>query len=62
MICFVLTCIVCLIVAVVEINQWAHDIGIPDQYSQKSWAATIGFILGILCGVMATVMIVGWRL
>ena len=62
MICFVLTCIVCLIVAVVEINQWAHDVGIPKQTDRQIWDKTIGFILGLLCGVLSTAMIVGWRL
>ena len=62
MICFVLVCIAALIIAVVEINQWAHDVGIAQHHEPQIWAKTIGFILGILCGVLATAMIVGWIL
>lgn len=62
MICFVIVCIAALIVAVVELNQWAHDTGIAEQYNPQTWAKTFGFILGLICGVLATAMIVGWRL
>jgi|GEM_PF-5276946 len=58
----ILVVFVLLIVVVVEINQWAHDIGIPKQYDPQVWAKTIGFILGLLCGVLATVMLMGVRL
>ncbi len=60
MICYVLVCIAVLIVAVVEINQWARDIGALDL--NRELAATIGFVLGVLSGVLATVMILGGKL
>lgn len=60
MICYVLVCIAVLIVAVVEINQWARDIGALDL--NRELAATIGFVLGVLSGVLATIMILGGKL
>ena len=60
MICYVLVCIAVLIVAVVEINQWARDNGALDR--NRELAATIGFVLGVLSGVLATVMILGGKL
>ncbi|TXH49969.1 MAG: hypothetical protein E6Q97_21330 [Desulfurellales bacterium] len=60
MICFILVSIAVLIVAVVEINQWARDLGIQQRH--QSWATSIGFVLGVLCGVLATIMILGGRL
>lgn len=62
MICFILVAIATLIVAVVDINQWARDIGIANQYNPQVWSKTIGFILGLLCGVLATAMIMGGEL
>lgn len=60
MICYVLVCIAVLIVAVVEINQWARDNGALDR--NRALATTIGFLLGVLSGVLATVMILGGKL
>lgn len=60
MIWHVLVCIVCLIVAVVEINQWARDNWTLDR--NRALATTIGFLLGVLSGVLATIMILGGKL
>ena len=60
MICYVLVCITVLIVAVVEINQWARDNGALDR--NRALANAIGFLLGVLSGVLATVMILGGKL
>jgi hypothetical protein len=60
MICYVLVCIAVLIVAVVEINQWARENGALDR--NRALANTIGFLLGVLSGVLATVMILGGNL
>lgn len=60
MICYVLVCIAVLIVAVVEINQWARDNGALDR--NRELATTIGFLLGVLSGVLATIMILGGNL
>lgn len=60
MICYVLVCIAVLIVAVVEINQWARDNGALDR--NRALANAIGFLLGVLSGVLATVMILGGKL
>lgn len=48
-----------LIVVVVEINQWAHDIGIARSYSPTRWAKAFGFLLGLMCGVLITAMLMG---
>ena len=60
MICYVLVCIAVLIVAVVEINQWARDNGALDR--NRAVANAIGFSLGVLSGVLATIMIFGGNL
>ena len=60
MICYVLVCIAVLIVAVVEINQWARDNGALDR--NRALANAIGFLLGVLSGVLATIMILGGKL
>lgn len=55
----ILACILMLIVAVVEINQWAHDIGIAETQNPYRWAKTFGFMLGLLSGVLITTMLMG---
>ena len=62
MIYIIMIVFVLLIVVVVDINQWANNIGIASQYDRQVWSKTVGFILGFLCGVLATVMLMGVRL
>lgn len=62
MICFVIVCIAALIIAVVEINEWAHDVGISQRHDPQIWAKTFGFILGMLCCALLMAIIVGGSL
>lgn len=50
--------IVLLMVAVVEINRWAHDVGSVTQENELPWSQMIAFILGTMFGVLVSTIIV----
>lgn len=50
--------ILVLMIAVVEINRWAIDFGIVTPDNEIRWGQTIGFILGLMFGVIVTALIV----